>query len=241
MTPKEAIRMSGNISYVYDFAFPDGKRTRFSVELEADTLTLIPEPQHEYPEWAALGSNKCSGCMLDERLEPLCPVAVSIVHPVEVFRDSLSYEEAEVTVSGPERSYNKSTSLQVGLSSLFGLIMATSGCPSLERLRPMARFHLPFATADETAFRVMGSYLLAQYIRMKHGSSPDWELRYLESMYDSIRDVNKHVVQRLRNIKELKDASLNALINLDCFAINIKLSIDLSAIEEIKNMYSAYM
>ena len=77
--------MSGNISYVYDFAFPDGKRTRFSVELEADTLTLIPEPQHEYPEWAALGSNKCSGCMLDERLEPLCPVAVSIVHPVEVF------------------------------------------------------------------------------------------------------------------------------------------------------------
>ena len=233
--------MSGNISYVYDFAFPDGKRTRFTVEMEAATLNLIPEIQREYPDWAALEFGKCSGCMLDERLEPLCPVAVSIVHPVEVFRDSLSYEEAEVTVEGPERRYSKSTSLQVGLSSLFGLIMATSGCPSLERLKPMARFHLPFATTDETTVRVMGSYLLAQYIRLRQGAEPDWDLEYLVSMYDTIREVNKNLVKRLRKISGMKDANLNALLNLDCFAINIKLSVDLSAIEEIRNMYSPYM
>lgn len=232
--------MSENLGYKYDFVFPDGRRTRFSLELESDTLNLIPEPQMEYPRWVELGFHKCPGCILDERLDPFCPVAMSLVHPVEVFRDSLSYEEAEVTVEGPERGYHKSTSLQVGLSSLFGLIMATSGCPSLEKLKPMARFHLPFATSDETAFRAMGAYLLAQYIRKREGSEPDWELRGLESMYDSIRDVNKHLVERFRNIDELKSASLNALVNLDCFAINIKLSIDLSAIEKIKNMFSAY-
>jgi len=233
--------VSDNLVYRYDFVFPDGKRTRFSLELERDTLNLIPEPQLNYPGWASLGFHKCPGCILDERLEPLCPVAVSIVHPVEVFRDSLSYEEADVTVEGPERSYSKNTSLQVGLSSLFGLIMATSGCPSLEKLKPLARFHLPFATSDETAFRVMGSYLLAQYIRGKEGGEPDWALKDLESMYDSIREVNRNVVERLRNIDELKDASLNALVNLDCFAINIKLSIDLSAIEQIRDMFSAYI
>jgi hypothetical protein len=233
--------MSENLGYTYDFLFPDGKRTRFSLELEGDTLNLMPEPQLEYPAWAALEQNKCPNCLLDEGQEPYCPVAVSLLSPVEIFRDSLSYEEAQVTVECPERGYHKNTSLQVGLSSLFGLIMATSGCPSLEKLKPLARFHLPFATSDETVFRVMGAYLLAQYIRQKEGGDPDWDLRYLESMYDSIREVNKHVVERLKNIEALRDASLNALINLDCFAINIKMSIDLSAIEDLRNLFSAYL
>ena len=34
-----------------------------------------------------------------------------------------------------------------------GLIMATAGCPWTDRLRPMARFHLPFATEAETVYR----------------------------------------------------------------------------------------
>ena len=229
------------LNFLYDFTFPDGKRIQFSVEVQEKTLTLIPEVRKQYPDWTALDVHRCPNCPLDARLDPLCPVAVSLVQPVEVFRDSLSYEEADVKVIAPERTYFKKTSLQVGLSSMVGLMMATSGCPKLEKLRPMARFHLPFATASETTHRVMGSYLLAQYIRKQSGGDPDWELKYLESMYDSIREVNKHLVQRLREIDNLRDASLNALVSLDCFAINIKLSIDLSAIEDIKNMYSAYM
>lgn len=233
--------MPGKLSYTYDFAFPDGKAARINLELEQETLTLVPEPQREYPAWASLDFDKCPGCMLDPRLDPLCPVAVSLVQPVGVFRDSLAYEEAVVTVQTPERKYVKDSSMQEALSSLVGLAMATSGCPMLEKLRPMARFHLPFATPDETTHRVLGSYLLAQYIRTKEGAEPDWELKYLQSMYDAIRTVNKHVVLRLRHVAGLKDASLNALLNLDCFAINIKLSMDLSAIQEIRDMYSAYM
>lgn len=233
--------MADTVSFVYNFSFPDGKRTRFSINLQQNTLTLIPEPMQEYPEWTRLGFGKCSNCLLDERFEPLCPVAVALVHPVEVFRDSLSYENAEVSVESPERSYSKVTTLQHALSSLVGLLMATSGCPNLERLKPMGRFHLPFASSDETAYRVLGTYLLAQYIRLKRGSDPDWDMKHLESLYDTIRTVNKHVVARLRHIPGLSDASLNALIGLDCFAINIKLSIDLGAISTIEEMFGAYM
>jgi hypothetical protein len=124
---------------------------------------------------------------------------------------------------------------------MVGLRMATSGCPAFERLKPMVRFHMPFATSEETAYRALSMYLFAQYIIYKRGGgNPDWDLKYLDSMYDRIREVNKYVVTRLQNIK-VKDASLNALINLDCFAISVKFSINLEMIDEIEYLFAGYM
>ena len=37
--------------------------------------------------------------------------------------------------------------------------MALSGCPVLEQLKPMARFHLPFASVEETIYRAASMYL----------------------------------------------------------------------------------
>ena len=56
----------------------------------------------------------------------------------------------------------RETSAQQAMSSVLGLIMATSGCPWTDRLRPMARFHLPFASEAETLYRSVGMFLLAR-------------------------------------------------------------------------------
>ena len=34
----------------------------------------------------------------------------------------------------------------------------------MESLKPMVRFHLPFATVEETVFRSVSTYLLSQYL-----------------------------------------------------------------------------
>jgi hypothetical protein len=77
-----------------------------------------------------------------------CPVVLNLAGIVEVFRDYFSYESVKVTVTMRERVSWKTTSLQEGLTSLLGLIIVTSGCPVMEHLKPMARFHLPFSTLE---------------------------------------------------------------------------------------------
>ena len=53
--------------------------------------------------------------------------------------------------------------------SLIGIYMVTSGCPIMDKLRPMARFHLPFASTEETIYRAISTYLLGQYFLEQKG------------------------------------------------------------------------
>lgn len=231
--------MSDSLKFAYTFQYAEGTQSRIELEVDPKTMNLIPEPQPSFPKWTELGFNQCPGCKLDPRLDPHCPVAVNLLIPVSVFKDSVSYDDADIIVEGPERTFFKHTSLQEAVSALVGLCMATSSCPAFQKLKPMVRFHLPFATPDETMYRVLSTYLLAQYIKTKRGGKPDWDLKELDEMYDKIRVVNKHMVQRLREVA-VKDASLNALVNLDCFAISVKFSINLENIEDIANLFVAY-
>jgi Domain of unknown function (DUF6901) len=52
-----------------------------------------------------------------------------------------------------ERSYFKKTTMQKGIVSLLGILLVSSGCPVMAKLRPMVRFHLPFASMLATTFR----------------------------------------------------------------------------------------
>ena len=117
--------------------------------------------------------------------------------------------------------------------------MVTSGCPIMEKLKPMVRYHLPFATLRETQYRVMSMYLLAQYFLYKRGMEPDWDLTNLVKIYDDIRIVNKNFSQRLAHIK-VEDATLNALVKLDMFAQHISFSIDRNVLDEMECLFNAY-
>jgi hypothetical protein len=228
------------ITYHYKFIFDDGTQMEFRVELDGKNLNLIETENKPHPEWTELNFFKCPNCSLDGEKHKFCPVAINLTELVDSFRDSISYKEVDVTVETEARKYKKHTSLQKGLSSLIGIYMVTSGCPVMDKLKPMVRFHLPFATVEETKYRAISMYLLAQYFKYKQGLEPDWALKHLVRIYADIRTVNRAFCKRLSNIK-VEDAGINALTILDCFADSILFSINKDMLDEIGLLFSAYL
>jgi hypothetical protein len=103
--------------------------------------------------------------------------------------------------------------------------MVTSGCPIMDKLRPMVRFHLPFPSYDETRYRAMSMYLVGQYLRYKKGKKPDWDLKGFVKMYEEIKKVNRGFNERLQNINHA-NANTFALVILDSFASLITFDIE---------------
>jgi hypothetical protein len=104
----------------------------------------------------------------------------------------------------------------------------------------MVRFHLPFATIEETKYRAISMYLLAQYFLYQHGSQPDWDLKKLAEAYENVRIVNESFCKRLRTIKG-KDANLNALVVLDIFADSVNFSIDSRMVDDLDYLFKGYI
>lgn len=230
---------NNGISFRYRFIFGRGFEKRIDVKLDKKTLNLIPTKRASYPKWTKLTFFRCPNCPLDENYHVFCPIAVNLVGLVDCFRDMISYQEVDLLIQSEERTYSKHTTLQQGISSLVGIYMVTSGCPIMERLKPMVYCHLPFATLRETQYRAMSMYLLGQYFLNRRGRKPDWELKNLVKIYDNIEIVNKSFFQRLAHIK-IKDATLNALVKLDMFAKHISVSINRDVLDEMEYLFYAY-
>jgi heterodisulfide reductase subunit C len=229
----------GKITYNYKFIFKNGVEKEFNIELDSVTLNLTQTRNKDCPEWTKLSCFKCPNCILDERQYEFCPIAVNIIDIIAYFSNFASYESAEVIVTAEERKYIKRVSLQHGVSSLIGIYMVTSGCPIFEKLKPMVRFHLPFATIEETKYRAISMYLLAQYFLYQRGIQPDWDLKKLAETYENIRIVNESFCKRLRTI-EGKDANLNAVVVLDVFADSVNLSIDMRMADDLDYLFKGY-
>ena len=227
------------ISLQYRFKFGSGLERKIVLNLDEKTLNLIQTEKASYPEWTALNFYQCPNCSLDGDDHVFCPIAVNLVGLVDFFRDMISYKEVNLLIRSEEREYIKHTTLQQGISSLVGIYMVTSGCPVMDKLKPMVRFHLPFATLRETQYRVISMYLLAQYFLYRRGKKPDWELKNLVTIYDDIQVINKGLFQRLAHIK-IKDATLNALVKLDMFAKYVSTSINRDVLDEMEGLFSAF-
>lgn len=229
--------MSATISIVYHFDFGAGGRKTVAVELDQLTLALRTAAPAVPPAWAALASNQCTICPFTSDTTPHCPIALNLAAIVEEFKDFFSYEEVDVTVATAARSYRQQTSLQIGLSSLIGIIMVTSGCRPMEQLKPMVRFHLPFATLAETTFRTVSMHLIGQYLRRKQGLPTDFSLDGLQTIYNDVAVVNTCFAKRLLEAAR-KDANINALVNLHCFAEMVPLNVD-DLLDNIAHDFSA--
>jgi hypothetical protein len=118
--------------------------------------------------------------------------------------------------------------------------MATSGCPVLEVLKPMAATHLPFATEDETVLRAVSMYLTGQAVRAAKGLRPDWDIQNLTTLYARINKLNAAFVERIRHMQGM-DANVNALISLDLFAQFGLLTLPGSWAEQVEGFFSAYL
>ena len=207
--------------FKYQFKFPDNTKETITYTLKLDDKTFLfvdDENRQEPPSWAKLASNKCSNCQLDEKSTPFCPVARNLYSVVKHFNDVSSFQESIVFVETKDRSYGKKCTIQEGLFSIFGIIMATSGCIHMEFFRSMVRSHLPFATYQETFVRISSTHLMVQYLKKKKNkSTEELSLDGLVDIYREVQIVNQGILKRIQSIAK-KDADKNALIILDNYA-----------------------
>jgi len=224
----------------YTFTSADGATQSFSAELALPTLRYIPEVQPAPPAWTDLSCHQCPNCPLNEQESPKCPVAVNLVPVLGAFANRMSYEEVDVAVLAESRTLSKHCSLQEGVGSLVGLVMATSGCPILDRLRPMVYTHLPFADTEETTYRAIATYVMAQWVRRKQGKPADWDLEQLARTYEEIHTINKAFAKRIRSMSSL-DADVNAVVRLDVFADFIGFMIKQEWWDKIAALFDSYV
>ena len=211
----------------YNFQFENGKIKQFDIMLDPATITLITKDTEIRPDWARLDFHRCVCCPLEVEAVPYCPIAVNIAELVDEFKDEISSDNCLVKCITPERTYMKEVAIQEGLFSIFGIIMATSNCPIMNFFKPMARFHLPFSTLEETIFRSTSIYLLRQYFEYKKGKKPDLNLKKLDEHYAKVQEVNKGILARVNTLSEkVADADNNAIIILNALAQMLAVEID---------------
>jgi hypothetical protein len=228
------------LHYRYVLDLEDGSQKQFEACIDENSMSLVLPERSEFPSWTDLNCCRCSNCPLDAAAHSRCPVAVALIDVVDFCADRISYQKVHATVTTANRTCKRDTTLQTAMGSFIGICMATAGCPVMDRLKPMARFHLPFADENETMFRAMSAYLLGQYFVVQNGGEPDWDLKNLVGMYDEIRALNKSFCSRLRTATRM-DSSVNALVGLDCFADVLIFSINERFLEELELLYKFFL
>ncbi|MCX6971542.1 MAG: hypothetical protein NTV93_15495 [Verrucomicrobia bacterium] len=210
------------------------------IELEKPGLHMRSNASMPLPEWTRLSHHQCPHCPLSTKTVPNCPIAVNLVGVIEAFNDVISHEEADVEVITESRKYSARVNITHAVGSLIGIFMATSGCPIMDRLKPMVLTHLPFPTTEESIYRSISMYLMAQYFRFKNGHSADWNLEKFGDFFEDINLVNQSFVKRLTTFVE-KDVSLNAVVLLNCFATAARRVIVRERLDEVEQMFEAYL
>lgn len=209
------------MNVTYTFTLPEQRAIQFLVSGQPVPVKNAAE----LPGWTKLDHCQCSNCPLKPAQFPHCPAATEILPVVEAFREENAYQRVDVSVTDEHRNYAKNTTLEEALRSLLGLKMATSGCPLLAELRPMAIHHLPFASPDEFIMRTVSHYLLQQYFEKRNHHEPDWDLKGLVERNQRLQLVNQALWQRIHSVCK-GDSNLKALLNFFSMASSVSFSLE---------------
>ena len=221
----------------YNFRYDDGTDLRFEVDEEGDSSSEsvdLPDA-----DWLALENGRCEGCPLPPGSRKTCPAALSI-HPIlSSFGNRLSHETVKVVVEMNELEVHGTMSLQDAVRSLMGLQLGLCSCPVLKKLRPMARFHVPFGTQEQSLFRFVGTHLIAQYFRREGGLPFELDLTGLLDGIKELHKVNERLVERIcQGVK--KDAAINSLVILDTVATLLEIDLDAN-LDELRSHFGVYL
>jgi hypothetical protein len=227
--------MSGPLRIRYRFDLPDGSQSTLEFTFDAIDFRLSNPGPAEPPFWTELKYNQCANCPLDAREHAHCPAALQMTSTLEPLKALVSFDTVGVTVTQMERTVYAETSAQQAMSSVLGLIMATAGCPWTDHLRPMARFHLPFASEAETLYRSIGMFLLARELT---GASDGRGFTALERLYENLHVVNRDMSRRL-GAAAPSDPARNAMALLDAYTTLLPAALE-SSLEELKPLFDAW-
>lgn len=227
------------ISIKYIFHLKDDEEEIFDIQLSHETLDIVGNIPTNLPSWTDLEFHQCENCPLSVQDTPSCPLAANLVNLCNRFSHITSYDQISLEVITDNRTMTNQTTAQRCLSSLMGLIIATSGCPKTSFFKPMARFHLPFATTEETLFRATSTYLLIQYFLQIKGLQSDNGINGLRKIYEDVHTVNTTMAKRLKKAS-FKDASVNAIVLLDLFAKDF-FYLDNESLLELEYIFNYYI
>lgn len=206
---------------VYELSIPGKSPLQFAVDTERPASSGLTA---DLPAWTALDYHQCPNCPLRKSESPACPAAVDALPLVQGSANLLSHSVVQVQVElGGKRKLNAECDLQTALSSLLGLIMATSACPVVSRLHGLARLHLPFQSLQESHTRMVGAWLIGQVLDGKANGTGN--LDGLQDLMNAVGQVNRAFMNRLQTAVR-HDASLNAIANLAASAMNVQFSLD---------------
>lgn len=206
----------------YRITLDDNHQFSYCIELDRAYAAAAVQTA---PAWTRLGHQQCSNCPLSKDTFSHCPAAVDLHRVIEDFQGLPAFKKASVWVRTPEREYTKLVSLEEALRSLLGVIMATSACPILGKLRPMAHNHLPFASNQEFTLRTVSLYLSRQYFNAREGRHADWELKGLVRIFQQLQLVNQAFWQRIHDTCE-GDSNLKAFLTFFSMSSSMSYSLE---------------
>lgn len=225
------------LSIRYALALPDGARHVLDFEIDSTTMELHRPVVAKPPEWTDLDRHRCPHCPLTAEQTPQCPVALNLVTVMETLGALWSCDTLHLEARVGERTVAAETSAQRAASSIMGLVIATSGCPHTHFLKPMARFHQPLIDTEETMFRVLATYALAELALEAKGEP--FELQHLTALFQRLEVVNLHMIKRLR-MAHKTDVGLNAVIILDTYAKHLPLNLD-DKFAELRRLFGPFL
>jgi hypothetical protein len=218
----------------YRFDLPDGTQKALDLAFDAETFRLLTPTIAPRPDWTELQFRQCANCPLKPTGHTHCPAALHMAPAVYSLQDLVSYDRLGVTVQQSARTIQAEVSAQRAMSSVLGLIMATSGCPWTDRLRPMARFHLPFATEAETLYRSVSMFLLARELNVVGEGGYE----ALHTLYENLHVVNRDMSRRL-GAATRTDPARNAMALLDVYAALLPIALE-SSLAEFAPLFDAW-
>ncbi|OGA18096.1 MAG: hypothetical protein A3H32_11265 [Betaproteobacteria bacterium RIFCSPLOWO2_02_FULL_63_19] len=199
---------------VYIFRLESGIGHRFDVDFDR------PSAAGDLPAWTLLKEDKCPHCPLPDAPGARCPAAADLVPIVEKFSELSSIDRIDVHVLSQECESRKRTDTQTALRALMGLILATSACPILSRMRPLAHMHMPFATGTEMVYRIVSMHVFGRFLRGEPAG-----LDGLRDFFADIDKLNRAFAGRLNRAAQ-RDASINALLALHSHSMLASMSIE---------------
>lgn len=194
-----------------DYTFEcDDQTLHYQIDVER-SYDLKADRSH-LPAWTRLAHCQCDNCPLTVKDAQHCPAAVDLLPVITDFQKIAAEKHARITVVTPQRTYSKDTEIEEGLRALMGVIMASSACPILSRLKPNARYHLPFSSQQDYTMRSVSFFLLRQYFLYREGHRPDWDLQGLVTLNQDLKTVDEALGERVKDASS-DDANIKALLN----------------------------
>lgn len=223
----------------YNIKLNENQTERFDFQLDNTQFDLIASDVENPPAWTALEYRQCAHCPLNAQDTPHCPLALQLHNIVNRLHKTRSIDVVEVEVITEERRIIQKTALQRVVASMLELVYPSCGCPKTAYMKPMARFHLPLSSEEETVYRVTSMYLLAQYFLNQTAKKGRIEFDGLNNIYADMHILNTAVASRLQTVTQ-SDSAKNAVTLVDMYSTLVPLLLE-DNLAELRGFFKAYL